>query len=61
MQVRDDAVGRIEWAVAVDGRDLPLSIVLTPGNVNDATAFSPDRERPSDPAWPALPAWSVSR
>jgi transposase len=23
----------------VDGRGLPLSIVLTPGNVNDATAF----------------------
>lgn len=25
--------------LAVDGRGLPLSIVLTPGNVNDATAF----------------------
>ncbi|MFD5205440.1 IS5 family transposase [Streptomyces anulatus] len=25
---------------AVDGRGLPLSIVLTPGNVNDATAFA---------------------
>ncbi|MGP3637925.1 IS5 family transposase [Streptomyces sp. 24-1644] len=91
VQVRDDAVGRVEWTVsvdstinraqqhaagarkkgpqtgdeledpgrsqarqalgrsrgglttkvhlAVDGRGLPLSIVLTPGNVNDATAF----------------------
>ncbi|MEV3932896.1 IS5 family transposase [Streptomyces sp. NPDC049944] len=91
VQVRDDAVGRVEWSVsidstikrahqhaagarkkgtpggdepedpgraqarqalgrsrgglttkvhlAVDGRGLPLSIVLTPGNVNDATAF----------------------
>ncbi|MER6727434.1 MULTISPECIES: IS5 family transposase [Streptomyces] len=91
VQVRDDAVGRLEWTVAVDstgnrahqhaagarkrgtrngdeledpgrsqtrqalgrslgglttkvhlavdGRGLPLSIVLTPGNVNDATAF----------------------
>ncbi|WP_327368545.1 IS5 family transposase [Streptomyces sp. NBC_01217] len=90
-QVRDDAVGRIEWTVsvdstinrahqhaagarkkgspcgdkledpqrsaarqalgrsrgglttkvhlAVDGRGLPLSIVLTPGNVNDSTMF----------------------
>lgn len=26
--------------LAVDGRGLPLSIVLTPGNVNDATAFA---------------------
>ncbi|MEU9131855.1 IS5 family transposase [Kitasatospora sp. NPDC048540] len=26
--------------LAVDGRGLPLSIVLTPGNINDATAFS---------------------
>jgi transposase len=25
--------------LAVDGRGLPLSIVLTPGNLNDATAF----------------------
>ncbi|MGI5328468.1 transposase [Actinomadura nitritigenes] len=25
--------------VAVDGRSLPLSIVLTPGNDNDCTAF----------------------
>lgn len=25
--------------LAVDGRGLPLSIVLTPGNVNDCTAF----------------------
>lgn len=25
--------------MAVDGRGLPLSIALTPGNVNDATAF----------------------
>lgn len=25
--------------LAVDGRGLPLSIVLTPGNINDATAF----------------------
>ncbi|MEW1599850.1 IS5 family transposase [Streptomyces sp. NPDC093808] len=92
VQVRDDAVGRVEWTVAVDstvnrahqhaagarkrgtrngdeledpgrsqtrqalgrfwgglttkvhlavdGRGLPLSIVLTPGNVNDATAFA---------------------
>ncbi|MFI5923024.1 IS5 family transposase [Streptomyces anulatus] len=91
VQVRDDAVGRVEWTVsvdstinrahqhavgarkkgmrngdelevpgrsqarhalglsrgglttkvhlAVDGRGLPLTIVLTPGNVNDATAF----------------------
>ncbi|MFG2943439.1 IS5 family transposase [Streptomyces sp. NPDC048282] len=90
VQVRDDAVGRVEWTVAidstinrvhqhaagarkraadrddledpdssqacqalgrsrgglttkvhlaVDGRGLPLSIVLTPGNTNDATAF----------------------
>ncbi|WP_327110879.1 IS5 family transposase [Streptomyces sp. NBC_01341] len=91
VQVRDDAVGRVEWTVsidstinrahqhaagarkkgnthrdeledpgrsqarqalgrsrgglttkvhlAVDGRGLPLSIVLTPGNVNDATVF----------------------
>jgi len=28
-----------EVHLAVDGRGLPLSIVLTPGNVNDATAF----------------------
>ncbi|MEU9125744.1 IS5 family transposase [Streptomyces sp. NPDC048506] len=92
VQVRDDAVGRVEWTVAVDstvnrahqhaagackkrtqtgneledpgrpqtrqalgrsrgglttkvhlavdGRGLPLSIVLTPGNVKDATAFA---------------------
>ncbi|MFG3285548.1 IS5 family transposase [Streptomyces sp. NPDC048111] len=92
VQVRDDAVGRVEWTVAVDstvnrahqhasgarkkgspggdelddpgrsqahqalgrsrgglttkvhlavdGRGLPLSIVLTPGNRNDATAFA---------------------
>ncbi|MFD3918723.1 IS5 family transposase [Streptomyces sp. NPDC058595] len=86
VQVHDDAVGRVEWTVAVDstvnrahqhvtgarkkgpqtgtnwkiraarrrakppagprrvhlavdGRGLPLSIVLTPGNVDDATAF----------------------
>ncbi|MFF9854393.1 IS5 family transposase, partial [Streptomyces litmocidini] len=26
--------------LAVDGRGLPLSIVLTPGNVNDATVFA---------------------
>ncbi|MCX4774484.1 IS5 family transposase [Streptomyces sp. NBC_01285] len=88
VQVRDDAVGRVEWTVAVDqprssargrrpqkgdadgdeledpgssqtrqalgrsrgglttkvhlavdGRGLPLPIVLTPGNVNDATTF----------------------
>ncbi|MGA5411229.1 IS5 family transposase [Streptomyces lavendulocolor] len=89
VQVRDDAMGRVEWTVAVDstinrahqhaagaqgpragtnrkiratrrrarpsadpggglttkahlavdGRGLPLSITLTPGNVNDATAF----------------------
>ncbi|WP_408648660.1 transposase [Streptomonospora mangrovi] len=26
--------------LAVDGRGVPLSIVLTPGNVNDATAFA---------------------
>nr|WP_206540777.1 IS5 family transposase [Nocardiopsis potens] len=91
VQVRDDAVGRVEWTVAVDstvnrahqhaagarkgdaagdelddpghsqarqalgrsrgglstkihlavdGRGLPLSIVLTPGNAHDATAFA---------------------
>ncbi len=39
VQVRDDTEGRVEWTVAVDGRGLPLSIVLTPGNLNDATAF----------------------
>ena len=26
--------------LAVDGRGLPLSVVLTPGNINDATAFA---------------------
>ncbi|NYD51885.1 transposase [Actinomadura luteofluorescens] len=25
--------------LAVDGRGMPLSIVVTPGNVNDCTAF----------------------
>lgn len=31
--------------LAVDGRGLPLSIVLTPGNVNDATAFPERRDQ----------------